>query len=93
MNYNPEDIKGKRPRGGEIWIDSDLTPIRILSRHTTSTLMGLGRRSRLSECEDLVSMVTWCTPDGKMGGFSYEQEFVGEYAFFGTAKALKISLP
>lgn len=87
--YNPENVEGKRPKAGEIWNDPDIKqPIEVLARMTTSTLMALGRRKKLSECEDLASLVAWTTPDGKMTGIIHESEFVEAYIYMGTRKSL-----
>lgn len=92
MNYNPESIEGKRPRKGEIWIHhtfpQTVDKVIVLARRTSSTLRLLRRREKLSECEDLASLVAWCSIDGKKGGIAYESEFVKDYIFLGTEKSL-----
>lgn len=89
MNYNPAGIEGKRPKGGEVWIDESITrPVIVIARRTISTLYSLGRRDNLAECEDQASLVAWVSPDGKRGNITTEKEFVKEYKYMGTQKSL-----
>jgi hypothetical protein len=85
MAYNPEQITGKRPRAGEVWLHKETNyPVRVYGRRTVSALFALGRRSKLSECEDLASLVWWGSPDGKASGTPHESEFVKEFKYYRT---------
>lgn len=87
MTYNPEIIQGKRPQGGEIWVRRDDSSIwvKIIARRTTSTLLALGRRERLADCEDRASYVGYF---GKEAGALNESVFVKAYRYYGKTKIL-----
>lgn len=93
MNYNPENIEVKRPRKGEIWTAASaiaLFNVVVHGRYTVSALYALGRREKLSECDDLYSMVMWSclSGDSKITtiSFSYEKGFVEDFKFVKVAK-------
>lgn len=87
--YNPEKVEGKRPRKGEIWTPAKypaLDFVIIHGRYTVSVLMALGRRKKLSECEDLHSMVMYGPLDWTAISFANEVDFVNQFKFVKKAK-------
>jgi hypothetical protein len=66
-----------------------MVTVKVIARRTLSNLLALGRRDKLSECEDLQSKVVYAPVKTKGIGFMNEKEFVKKYTYFGTAKSLK----